>query len=74
MKQEIINILGTNNTTPAVFDQDLEVSAIYTYKGDVFCLNDGRDFEFNEVSTKGQADILGAIKSKRFKFDKSFQC
>ena len=75
MKEEIITILGRNKTTPAVFNnwQKLKTSAIYTYRGNVYCLKDGMDFPLDELSEKEQLKILNELKAKAFKFDKSFQ-
>jgi hypothetical protein len=78
MKQEILNILGGDHTTPAVFNKDtLETRAIYTWKDDVFCLggpgNEGMDFPFDDISPKGQADILKELQAKEFEFMAWFQ-
>lgn len=72
---EIIAILGRNHTTPAVFNnyQKLEAHAIYTYRGEIFCLKDGLDFPFEDLTQKRQSDILNELKAKEFRFDNSFQ-
>jgi len=74
IKEQILKILGENHTTPCVFNNEYqEVRAIYTYKNNVYCLNQGRDFEFDEVSLKGQQKILQAIEKTEFRKDKTFQ-
>lgn len=73
-KEEIISILGDDHTTPAVFNTTtLETSAIYTYENDVFCLKNGWDFPFDDLSPKAQIDILTELKAKAFVFDNTFQ-
>lgn len=73
--QEIVKLLGRNHTTPAVFNnyKKLETDAIYTYRGEVFCLRGGMDFPFEDLTPKGQADVLNELKAKSFVFDNSFQ-
>ena len=73
MKQKILEILGKNHTTPCVFTNKQEVEAIYTYKNDIYCLGMGEDFPFDDVSDKGQKNILDAIVNKEYKKDKTFQ-
>jgi len=73
IKEQILQILGGNKTTPAVFTDDLSVGAIYTYRNNVYCLHYGEDFEFDEVSLKDQQKILDAIVNKKFIFNKSYQ-
>lgn len=73
MKEQIIEILGKNHTTPCVFTNDFEVAAIYTYKNDVFCLNMGSDFEFDALSDKVKNKIVSEIVKGNYKKDKSFQ-
>ena len=73
IESDIIHILGNNQTTPAVFSADLEVGGIYTYHGRVYCLEGGMDFSIEEVSEKGQNEILTAIKEKKYKLDNTFQ-
>lgn len=74
MKKEILTILGKNHTTPAVFDKETsEASALYTYKGDVFCLKDGWDFPFDDITETGKSNILSILKAKTFRFDNTFQ-
>lgn len=78
MKKQILNILGDNHTTPAVFNKGtLETRAVYTYKGDVFCLggpgNEGMDFPFDDLSPKGQSDVVKELVAKSFVFDDTCQ-
>jgi hypothetical protein len=73
IKEELISILGKNSTHPCVFNENLEVDAIYTYKGNVYCLDKGMDFPIENVTNECQVDILDAIKSKKFIVDKTFQ-
>ena len=78
IKQQIIDIFGDNHTTPAMFNKDtLETRAIYTWRDDVFCLggpgNEGMDFPFDDISPKGQADILKELKAKAFVLNDAFQ-
>lgn len=74
MKKEIIKILGENHTDPVVFEKTgMEVSAIYTYDGDIYCLEGGRDFPFEDVSINGQLDILTEIKANRYIVDNTYQ-
>lgn len=74
MKKEIIKLLGKNHTDPVVFEKDgIEIGAIYTYKGDIFCLEGGMDFPFEDVSKDGQLEIFTEIKANRYRVDNSFQ-
>lgn len=73
MKQQILEILGNNHTTPCVFINKQEVEAIYTYKNDVYCLEMGKDFPFDDVHERGQKKILNAVINKEYKKDKTFQ-
>lgn len=66
IKSEILKILGKNHITPCVMENQ-ETEAIYTYKNNVYCLNMGRDFEFDNLSNKGKENILIAIKNKKYK-------
>ena len=74
IKENILQILGSNKTTPAVFIDKLSIGAVYTYKNNVFCLVNGTDIEFDEIeSIREQEKILNAIENKRFVFNKSYQ-
>lgn len=74
MEIRIIEILGENNTTPAVFTGDIEeVSAVYTYEGEVFCLHDGMDFPLEDLSEFVQEQILEALENNEYRFDDTFQ-
>lgn len=72
MKNDIISILGRNHKTPIVFNSKQETDAIYTYKGEIYCLKMGRDYEFDELTQKGKDDILKALKEKDFILNKRF--
>lgn len=67
IEKKIVEILGDKQTKPAVFNDKLEVTAIYTWKGNVYCLFMGKDFPLSEVSEKGQINILNAIRDKKYK-------
>ena len=72
-KKEILEILGRNHTTPCVFDDWSIVQALYTYRGDVYCLNNGEDFCFDDLKNKQKIKISEMIKTKKFVKNKSFQ-
>jgi hypothetical protein len=73
IQQQIIEILGLNATDLAVFNENLEVDAIYTWKGDIYCLHRGLDFPFEDLTQRGQKDLLQAVKTKNYVVDKTFQ-
>ena len=73
MKERILELLGDNHTTPCVFNNELPVEAIYTWENDVFCLNMGEDFPFDELSQREKEKIECAIEHKEYVEDESFQ-
>jgi len=73
ISEEILSILGDNAIHPVVFEENLEVDAIYTYRGEVYCLDSGMDFALSEVTNEGQEYILEAVKNKKYIIDKTFQ-
>lgn len=74
MKEKILELLGSNHTTPCVFnDESLATQAIYTYRKDVFCLQWGSDFPFDDLTKEEQTEIANAIENKEYIKNKSFQ-
>lgn len=73
IQDEIISILGKNATDPCVFNDNLRVEAIYTWKNGVYCLDKGMDFPLEDIDEKCQIDILDAIKNKKYIVDETFQ-
>lgn len=72
--KEIVDILGKNHKTPAVFkDESMPVQAIYTFKEHVYCITYGEDISLNEYDDKSKAIILKAIQSKAYELNKFFQ-
>jgi hypothetical protein len=66
--EEIIKILGPNNTNPIQFLENKkfpEISGIYTYKGNVYVLKDGGDYNFNLLTEKEQKEIINMTLSKK---------
>lgn len=73
IKEQLIQLISEHGTTPVVLDKEtLETSALYYFEKDIFCLKDGMDFPFDDISDKGQADILVEVKAKAFTLDPSF--
>lgn len=73
IKDELISILGEDATDPCVFVENLQVEAIYTWKGDIYCLDKGMDFSIDSLEKESQIDILNAIKNKKYIVDETFQ-
>lgn len=73
IEDDIVFILGSSHTKSIVFNDNLEVGGLYTYRGSAYCLDHGMDFSINDVSEKGQEAILDAIKEKKYRVDSSFQ-
>lgn len=74
LKQEILKKLGKDHTTPCVFDKDWNfVEAIYTYKNDVYCLFNGEDFPFDDLSNNQKIRIVREIVENRYVLNKSKQ-
>jgi hypothetical protein len=73
-KQEILKKLGRDHTTPCVFDKDWNFAeAIYTYKNDIYCLYEGRDFEFNDLTDHQKNIIHREIMGNNYILDETFQ-
>jgi hypothetical protein len=75
MKEKIILELGENHLDPIEFDNVPynDVYGLYTYKNDVFCLKDGMDMSFDELTINEQKNIVSMFESKKWKINKSLQ-
>lgn len=71
MKQEILNKLGSDHTDPAFID-NLGV-AIYTYKNEVYVLQDGMDRPLEAISEDLQLEIAIAINDGFYEVDPTYQ-
>ena len=76
MKEKIILGLGENHKNPIEFldvKYHTEVYGLYTYKGDVFCLKDGKDIPFDELIIGEQKKIVTMFESKVWEVNASLQ-
>lgn len=75
MKQEILNLIGNNQTKTLSLNNTTieEVHGVYTYRGDVFCLKDGEDISFDDLTENEKNKIYKAIKAKEYIIDPTLQ-
>jgi len=74
--KELIEKFGKNHTDPAVVifgDKYVDAYGIYTFKGEVFCINEGMDFPFEDLEKEKQTKIISAIKENKFEINPAFQ-
>ena len=68
MKERILKVLGNNHTTPCEFNNQITgVTAIYTYKKDIFCLFMGDDFPFDALEDNIQSKACEEIEKGKYK-------
>lgn len=73
MKLKILEKLGNNSTDVRVISSKGEFFGVYTFKGNVYVLNNGSDVPFDELDGNLQQSILAAIESGNYEVDNSFQ-
>jgi len=73
MKESIVNILGKNHKHTIGFKETQEISGLYTYKGEIYCIHAGEDFPFENVSEAGKKKIHQAILDGKYKIDRTIQ-
>lgn len=62
MEQEIIKL--TKSKTIAI--SDCKHNGLYTWRGNVYCLSEGYDYPFVDLSEKDQKEIYNRILEKKF--------
>lgn len=67
IEQEIIKL--TKPKTIAI--SDCKHNGLYTWKGNVYCLSEGYDYAFVDLSEKDQKEIYKCILEKKFAKNKS---
>lgn len=77
LEEQIIEVIGKNHKRPFALTEVKhyhEVHAIYSYKSQVFCLKNGDDIPFVELTVAEQKTIHDFIKADKYKLtSKSFQ-
>jgi hypothetical protein len=73
MKEQIIEILGQNHTTPIQFDEVNGFYGLYTYKSGVYVFNEGEDIDYDNIDDSDKNKILKVVLSKKWKLNKSLQ-
>lgn len=75
MKEDIIGKLGKNHKKTIGFNNIpyTEVYAIYTYRGNVYCLKEGIDIPFDDLTEEEQKKIINLVKNGNYKVDNSVQ-
>lgn len=72
MKQDILNKLGKNRTTPAQFTEKNydEVYGLYTYRGE---FKEGWDIPFDDITEKEQKEAHALIMADKFVYNDALQ-
>lgn len=73
MKEQIIDLLGKNHTTPIEFELVNGFYGLYTYKGGVYVFKDGQDIDYEDIDEKDKTKLLNIVLSKKWKLNKSLQ-
>jgi len=76
ISKEIIKKFGENHTICIVVElpsEDDPLFGVYTYKGDVFVINDCIDGEFEELDDDIQSEIWRQISIGKYQLNESFQ-
>lgn len=72
-EQLIIDKLGKNHTDSIVFNNQVCIVGLYTYKGEAFCLEGGMDYPFDSLTNKEKKQIVAEIVAKQYVVDPSCQ-
>jgi hypothetical protein len=70
MKYEVLKLLKESGTTPAVIDGGER--GVYFFEGDVFVLQHGEDFPFDDLDEEQQTHLLNELKEGRFVLEDSY--
>ena len=73
MKEQIIDLLGKDHTTPIEFDLTNGFYGLYTYRGGVYVFKDGEDINYEDIHDKDKTKLLTVVLSKKWKLNKSLQ-
>jgi len=73
VKEQIIEILGKNHTTPIQFDEFNGFYGLYTYKNGVYVFKEGEDIDYDDINDSDKNKILKVVLSKKWKLNKSLQ-
>jgi outer membrane protein assembly factor BamE (lipoprotein component of BamABCDE complex) len=71
MKEQIIEILGKNHTTPIQFDEVNGFYGLYTYRNGVYVFKNGQDIDYDDIGDSDKNKILNVVFSKKWKLNKS---
>ena len=72
-EQLIIDKLGKNHTDSIVFNNQVCIVGLYTYKGEAFCLEGGMDYPFDSLTEQEQKQIAAEISAGHYVVDPSCQ-
>lgn len=73
-QDKIVKILGGNHTIPVVFsNKEIKISALYTYKKEVFVIDKGWDFSIDELPEKEIEDIIVELEKGNYVLDPTIQ-
>lgn len=76
IQKDILQLMADKGigTSTAVFNTPTKnVQAIYKHRKEIFCLNAGEDYPFEDLNSDEQVSILERIKNDKFTISRSFQ-